>query len=407
MPVTFRRRLERFHNEHQLLIDLLLLALVLRLVYLNAIATLVFDETFYVPAAQQILATGIDPNVEHPPLVKLILAGSLALFGDNPLTWRLPSVVFGLAGMAFFYFIVLELSKSKKLAAFSAALLGFDPLHVLMSRTGMLDIFMLTFAFGGCYFLLKRNWTWGGVLFGLGIASKWPALLPFVAVSAFLFLRKKIRPVDFGYTLLVMGLVYLLVYAPFILVQGPSEWLSSQTYYIGKMTTMPAASKLTSTAAQWIFLQKPVWFARDKPDFHVPDDMLWLTNLFGAAPALGVVAFGNPISWIPGMLALVWLALNKTKKLSGVRLFSLLWFACTYLPFLLIPRTHTAFYYMLLIFPAYMLAAAQFAVEKKINKWYAVAFGLSVLFFLPLVVGLPAPQEYYQLLKPLIGEYVP
>lgn len=407
MPMPFRKRLGRFHKEHPLLIDLLLVALILRLAYLNAVATPVFDESFYVPAAQQILTTGVDPNVEHPPLVKLILAGSIALFGDSPLAWRLPSVIAGLASIAVFYFIALELSKGKKTAALAAALLAFDPLHTVLSRTAMLDIFMLAFALGGCHFMLKRNWVLAGLLFGLGFASKWPAILPFLAASAFLFLRKKLKPLDFGYVLIIVGLVYLLAYTPFIIVQGPSQWLSSQSYYIGKMTTMPAANSITSTAAQWLYLQKPVWFARDKPDFHVPADMMWLADLFGAAPGFGIVAFGNPVSWIPGMFALAWMAVRKAKKISGMKLFSLLWFGCTYLPFLLIPRTHTAFYYMLLIIPSYFLALSQFLAEKKVEKLFLIAFTLSLLLFLPLVIGLPAPQNYYQLLKPLVGEYVP
>ena len=70
---------------------------------------LVFDEAYYVNAARVIAGIrpptgapyanaplGTDPNSEHPQLAKLLMAGGIELFGDGPLAWRLPSVVFGL-----------------------------------------------------------------------------------------------------------------------------------------------------------------------------------------------------------------------------------------------------------------------------------------------------------------------
>src|SRR5437764_8486641 len=67
---------------------------------------LVFDEAYYVNAARVIAgvapppadnysnaALGDDPNSEHPQLVKLMIAGSIELFGDCPWAWRLPSLV--------------------------------------------------------------------------------------------------------------------------------------------------------------------------------------------------------------------------------------------------------------------------------------------------------------------------
>ena len=395
----------KFYRSHRLLIDLLLVALILRLVYLNAVAMPVFDEAFYVPAARQLLANWTDINPEHPPLAKEIIAGSIALFGDNQLAWRLPAVIAGLACIAALYFVALELSGNKRTALLAAALLAFDPLSILLSRTAMLDIFMLAFSLGGTYFLLKKNVVAAGLLFGLGIASKWPAVLPLLAVSVFMAARKKIGLAELGRMLLLVGLAFVLASSPFIISEGPAQWFSSRTYYIGDTITMPTENSMASTAMQWLYLQKPVWFARDLPDFKVPSDMHWLTDILGGKPAFGLVALGNPVFWLPGLFALVWLGLDKTKKLSNIRLFSLLWFAFTYVPFLLLPRSHMFLYYMLPVLPAYALALSQFLVKRRWEKWYLVVLAASLVLFLPLVIGLPAPDWYYETLRPLIGSY--
>jgi predicted membrane-bound dolichyl-phosphate-mannose-protein mannosyltransferase len=267
----------------------------------------------------------------------------------------------------------------------------------------MLDIFMLAFGLAGAYFLLRRNYAWAGVLFGLGMASKWPAALMLLAVVAFMWLRKRITVKDVGWMVLFAGLAYLLVYTPLIILQGPARFLDTQFYNLGHMPAVPAASPQSSTALQWLYFQKPVWFTWNKPDFAPPSDMLWLVSVLGGTPGLAIVAFGNPVFWIPGLLSLVWLALNKAKKLSQVRLFSVIWLAFNYLPYVLIPRTHMFFYYMLPVLPAYALALSQFLAVKKWERWYLIVLAASILFFLPLLIGLPAPKDYYELLRPLIG----
>ena len=56
----------------------------------------VFDEVHYVPAARRWTAYA-EPmlNPMHPPLAKQLIAVSIRTFGDNPLGWRYPGVLFG------------------------------------------------------------------------------------------------------------------------------------------------------------------------------------------------------------------------------------------------------------------------------------------------------------------------
>src|SRR5712671_939263 len=57
-----------------------------------------FDEVHYEPAARQMLAPVMPApmlNPMHRPLAKQLMALSIRTFGDVPLGWRYPSVLFG------------------------------------------------------------------------------------------------------------------------------------------------------------------------------------------------------------------------------------------------------------------------------------------------------------------------
>ena len=83
----------------------------------------VFDEVHYVPAARQMLEPVMPQpmlNPMHPPLAKQIIALSIRSFGDTPLGWRYPSVLFGslaivavyLCGLALFAGLQIQLAQA-------------------------------------------------------------------------------------------------------------------------------------------------------------------------------------------------------------------------------------------------------------------------------------------------------
>jgi len=225
------------------------IAAILRFVKLGFPPTLVFDETYYAREAQELLDHGVEwrydyddagnitadhgPDyVVHPPLGKWLIAIGIwlaRLFGDQPTTvasisasavgWRLMPAVFGVLSVLILTRTARRMFRSTILGAAAGLLMALDGMHFVLSRTAILDIFVMFFvlaafaclvidrdhrrahwlreldngrnpASGGKAARLPLTWTtipwWrlaAGVLLGLGCGVKWSAIF-FVPVFA-------------------------------------------------------------------------------------------------------------------------------------------------------------------------------------------------------------------------------
>ena len=146
-----RDRVEAWVNDPGLALPaLLLLSFVLRAAWIDKPpGGVIFDETYYVNASRVILGlpvaegahyagspAGLDPNIEHPPLGKVLIAGSMAIFGDGPLGWRLPSIIAALIAIAAVYLIVRASGETAALAFGIAGFVAFDNLTFVHGRIG-------------------------------------------------------------------------------------------------------------------------------------------------------------------------------------------------------------------------------------------------------------------------------
>jgi hypothetical protein len=107
-----------------------------------------FDEMHYVPAARQMLEPVLPSpllNPMHPPLAKELMAVSTRVFGDVPLGWRYPSVLFGSLAIVAMYLCGLALFTVQGPAVASALIAFFNQMVFVQSRIAMLDIPALAF----------------------------------------------------------------------------------------------------------------------------------------------------------------------------------------------------------------------------------------------------------------------
>jgi len=135
----------------------------------------------------------------HPPLGKLIIGGSIWLFGNNSMGWRFANALFGVICVLLMYALARALFRDRLLATLAAGLLSIEGLMFAESRIGTNDIFQLAFLLAAftCFVLAPRRSPWRGmgwlfatgVFLGLALGVKWPALLSIVLIAAIALLR--------------------------------------------------------------------------------------------------------------------------------------------------------------------------------------------------------------------------
>lgn len=193
-------------------------------IYREAPPSLNWDEASLGYNAYSILKTGADEWGRIMPLTfeafgdyKLpgyiyTLVPFIAVLGLNEFSVRLPSIIFGSLSVVFLYLIVLQLSKGKKWALISAALLAISPWHFFLSRIALEANLALGFFLIGFYFLvmgLKRQAFLlpASLLLGLSIFTYNSARI-FVPLLLFSFLFLYWKQLKFSKISVLSGLIF-------------------------------------------------------------------------------------------------------------------------------------------------------------------------------------------------------
>ena len=158
-----------------------------------------FDELYYATEGAEMLRQGYENNpgymfIVHPPLGKWLISGGVALFGDQPVGWRVPSAIAGSLCVLILVRTVRRMTRSTLLGAVAGVLLAADGLSIVQSRFALLDIFLALFVVAGFSCLVAdrdqvrsrlaagrpvgfRGWRLaGGVSLGLSCGVKWSGI---------------------------------------------------------------------------------------------------------------------------------------------------------------------------------------------------------------------------------------
>jgi dolichyl-phosphate-mannose-protein mannosyltransferase len=394
-PSKMLLEIKNILQKNVLLVVILLLAALLRFVNLSHPQVYIFDEVYHAFTSRQFLHNNIEAwewwttppegvayEWTHPPVAKYGMVLSMLLFGENSLGWRVGSAAFGVMSILGIYLLVLNISKNKSVALFSAFLVSIEGLHISQSRIAMNDIYMLNFYIWSLYAGVKSRWKLASIFYGLALASKWSALYGVIPLAILYVHENKLslRNILLSLRLLfIVIFIYILTFAPFIL--APHTWaqwweLHRQMWYYH--THLVATHGYQSTPLQWLFAARPVWY--------------WVE--YGTGIVSNIYAQGNPLILWLGLVALIF----QMKRLFKFRYsFFMVVSAIFTLPWVASPRIMFFYHYLPTATFLCIVLASWIGSFPKQYRWLTLSLcGLSLILMSPMLYGYPMTESFWK-----------
>lgn len=400
-----------------------LLAVIGLLLLLSGIgkpALMYYDEGLFVPEARSFLLKTPDPSpliqmhsLAKPPLGKLMIAAGMKVAGDTPLGWRVASAVCGALTLVAVYLWVLLLVNDRGLAALAAGLTLFNNFHFVMSRIGMMDVFLVVFLMwsllaytaaitldlgvGRRRILLICS----GILMGLSGACKWNAVdslavLLVTSVGLLWLARRQPRGStsalsqharniqEIGLPTLLLGLL-LAPFGAYALTYWPQCRILNEPFTFRELITLHRTA--WQICATW----------KSNPTII----SAWYTWPLSLRPQRGLsYLLGNPIIAWTGLVAVVYCLwrFRKTAALPEGLVFLL--YAANLLQWAITPENGLFYYYY---YPAMMILGVAIAVALRslprtifgIRLTVAVLLASAIVFLwcYPRMAHLQAPWD--------------
>lgn len=444
----------RWPNVPLELVALTFLAAVTRLTAITHPRSIVFDEVYFRQFALRYLDGSYFFDI-HPPLGKLLLAGWAKLFGvsataqstDPAVVLRLLPALAGTALVAVFYLLLRELTASRRVATFGAALVLLDNAILVESRLILVDSMLLLFGIGAvtCYLASRRHtgrahWillTSSAVLAGMAASTKWSGLtalgligLVWLAQTLRQRVRWRIALPQAAILILIPAILYVSVFAiHFQLLphSGPGDAFMSQRFQstlVGNASYSPAASM--SFSDRFIELNKAMNSAEASlNNSHHPYSSSWVswpvmkrpvyywTGATEPGSAEYIYLQGNPVLWWGLLVGVVVVVLGWMRRpelfarhQGAMALLGVGWMI-NYLPFATILRPMFLYHYLFALL--FCIAAVSIGLGLlagwmtdgeavwQFRSWRPAALYWGILavvlagflFFAPISYGLP------------------
>lgn len=413
-----------------------------------------FDEVYHGRTAYEQLHNMEWYENTHPPLGKVFISWSIALFGMTPFGWRFAGTLAGVLMVPAMYFLCKLLFRKTPFAFLGTFLMTFDFMHLAQTRLGTIDSYPVLFIILEFYFMMRyayhsfyheKFWKTlpslflSGLFMGLGMASKWIGIYAAVGLAVLFFTifgtrtkeyiaaRRELAeektlsaerraqcenitskyPKRALWTILCCVLFFVVIplgiyigsYYQFLRIDAPHHGLKEVwnyqlhmfNYHKGVFESHP----FESSWWQWPLDIRNIWY-------YVSDSMPqgWVSS---------ISALGNPAVWWTGLGCLIWCVVRAVQG-YGKRDKRIWWvvigFAANFLPWVLVPRVTFVYHYFASV-PFIILATVLFFEDLYDKKTWAkpVIIGFMVLvvalyaLFYPVLTGIPMTSFHASLLK--------
>ncbi|MBI2596019.1 phospholipid carrier-dependent glycosyltransferase [Candidatus Daviesbacteria bacterium] len=400
-------------SAKKILVIILLLAAFLRLYRINYPNAYVFDEVYHAFTAKEYLLghkeawewwntppPGVAYEWTHPPLAKEVMAASMFLVrSTDAWAYRFPGILLGIFSVYMIYLLGKLLFKEESAGLIAAFIFSLDGLNFVQSRTGMNDIYFVTFMLVSLFFFLKKRYFYSALFLGLTLASKWAGiyLVGLYLLLIFNQIFKEFRAKNLNlknylgklYLLFIPPIVYFISYIPlFLQGDGLDIFWGLQKQMWWYHTGLKATHDYASPWWSWPLNLYPVWYF---VEYHKNNT---ISNIFTS---------GNPALFWVGSGAILVSIWDFWKTKSHGLFISLLGFFVFWLPWAVSPRIMFLYHFspsvpFLSLILGYQI---HMATGRKNDKLLlGIILGLIVLGFIfvyPLLTGIPLPKNILEL----------
>src|SRR5690349_19526728 len=140
--------LKKISRRTVLLLAIIVASLALRFYHLGSIPDKIFDEVYF-PVFANNYITHTNFFDAHPPLGKLIIAVGILLAGNNPLGWRIMDAIAGMLLLIVVFGFTADLTKRPRAALLALFLVAIEPMALVESRVGLINIYLALFSLAG------------------------------------------------------------------------------------------------------------------------------------------------------------------------------------------------------------------------------------------------------------------